>query len=173
MPCWYVSGYLLQSILFGHWEVGTVIGSKRKEDPVLLTLVERMTHYTLILKIKGKTETTVLQAMAQLASIPHASLFFKTITADNGLAFSGLEKCIQEISDVYFTHPYSSCERESNEKHNDIIRRFIPKGLLLSNISTKTLRSINTWLNALPRKIFNYLTPSDILSQNLPVLTAT
>ena len=39
---------------FGHWEVDTVIGLKRKEEPVLLTLVERVTRYTIILKIEGK-----------------------------------------------------------------------------------------------------------------------
>lgn len=58
---------------FGHWEVDTAIGSKCKEEPVLLTLVEWMTRYTLILKIESKTETAVRKAMAQIGSIPDAS----------------------------------------------------------------------------------------------------
>lgn len=38
---------------------------------------------------------------------------------------------------VYFAHPYTSCEKGSVERHNGLIRRFIPKG----NASTATLMS--------------------------------
>ena len=94
-----------ERVEFGHWEVDTVIGSKRKEEPVLLTLVERVTRYTIILKIEGKTEAAVYGAMSQLACLPNASQLFKTMTADNGSEFAGLEACMKGISEVYFAHP--------------------------------------------------------------------
>lgn len=158
---------------FGHWEVDTVIGSKRREEPVLLTLVERITRYTLILKIEGKTEAAVQGAMSQLACLPNASQLFKTMTADNGSEFAGLAACMKGISEVYFAHPYSSWERGTNEKHNGILRRFIPKGTLLSCITTSNIRRINQWMNNLPRKIHNYLTPSDLFNQYISELITT
>src|SRR5699024_8748600 len=40
---------------FGHWEIDTLIGAKTKEDPVLLTLVERKTRFEIIFKINQKS----------------------------------------------------------------------------------------------------------------------
>lgn len=78
---------------------------------------------------------------------------------------------MQGISDVYFTYPYSSWERGTNEKHNGIIRRFIPKGTMLSDISMSTIRRINQWMNDLPRKIHHYLTPTEQLNHHISELT--
>ena len=61
----------MSEVTSGIGEVDTVIGSKRKEEPVLLTLVERVTRYTIILKIEGKTEAAVYGAMSQLACLPN------------------------------------------------------------------------------------------------------
>ncbi len=54
---------------------------------------------------------------------------FKNITTDNGSEFaslSELEKLAETL--VYFAHPYTSCEKGTVERHNGLIRRFIPKG---------------------------------------------
>ncbi|WP_412677392.1 hypothetical protein [Bacillus smithii] len=53
---------------------------------------------------------------------------FKNITADNGSEFATLPQCLKKRTEVYFTHPYTSSERETNERQNGLIRRFIPKG---------------------------------------------
>ena len=39
---------------FGDWEIDTVIGSKKKTDPVIITLTERKSRYELIIKIDSK-----------------------------------------------------------------------------------------------------------------------
>ena len=44
---------------FCHWEIDTVVGKKARDQPVLLTMTERLTRYTLVIKIQGKHETTV------------------------------------------------------------------------------------------------------------------
>ena len=46
-------------VTFGHWEIDTVVGKKARDQPVLLTMTERLTRYTLVIKIQGKHETTV------------------------------------------------------------------------------------------------------------------
>nr|MBO2494765.1 IS30 family transposase [Clostridia bacterium] len=59
----------------------------------------------------------------------------KSITADNGSEFSELSALLESLrSEAYFSHPYSSWERGSNERQNGIIRRFIPKGKAIKDI---------------------------------------
>ena len=152
---------------FGHWEIDTVIGVKDKHEPVLLTLTERMTRYELILKIEGKTDEAVKKALKPLMQTGKAKEIFKSITADNGVEFVSLSEAVQDVADVYFSHPYTSWERGTNENHNGIIRRFIPKGKRISEVSNSMIRNINLWMNKYPRKIFNYATPHDLFEEAL------
>lgn len=153
-----------ERLSFGHWEIDTVIGQKKKEEPVLLTLTERLTRYQIILKIKGKHEEAVNEGLKQLTEDnPHFPLLFKSITSDNGSEFAGLTECIQALSQIYFAHPYASWERGTNERHNGIIRRFIPKGKSIQNISDSQIKQVTHWMNHLPRKILNYRTPTEAI----------
>lgn len=111
--------------------------------------------------------------MGHFASTTDASQIFKTITADNGSEFAGLEVCMKGISDVYFTHPYSSWERGTNENHNGIIRRFIAKGHLISKISESALHRIKSWMNALPRMIHQYRIPAEIFYLYVSAISET
>jgi len=88
---------------------------------------------------------------------------FKTITVDNGSEF--LDYKILELSvtnpeqqrvKMYYTHPYSSWERGTNENSNKLIRRFIPKGTDIGKMSQAMIKRIETWMNNYPRTIFGY-----------------
>ena len=59
----------------------------------------------------------------------------KTLTADNGLEFADISNFEDEILSIYFARPYSAWERGSNERHNGLLRRFIPKEKRLESIS--------------------------------------
>lgn len=148
---------------FGHWEIDTVLGKKSKTEPVLLTLTERVTRYQMIIKIGSKNEEDVNKAITSLFDqTENAKQLFKSFTADNGSEFSGLSNVVDKLSDVYFAHPYSSWERGTNENHNGIIRRFLPKGKAISLIYDDTIDRMSNWMNNLPRKILNYQTPTDL-----------
>ena len=67
------------------------------------------------------------------------------------------------MCDVYFTNPYSSKERGTNEKHNGILRRFIPKGKSLKNYSKHQIKQLTHWMNHLPSMILNYQTPTEVI----------
>ncbi len=155
---------------FGHWEIDTVIGIKNKEEQVLLTLVERMTRQYIAIKIDGKTANAVTTAIESIKE-EYGKKFgevFKTITSDNGLEFTSLTETLKEVSTkVYFTHPYSSYERGTNERHNGILRRFIPKGKSITNITESVLNQILDWINGLPRKILGYSTPEQLFEREL------
>jgi IS30 family transposase len=145
---------------FGHWEIDTVIGKKTKDEPVLLTITERLTRFELIMKLDDKSEAAVNRAIGSISiNNPYFIHLFKSITADNGSEFASLKEAVLGISDVYFTHPYSSWERGTNENHNGIVRRFIPKGQSLKNITGSAIKQIASWMNNLPRKKLNYQTP--------------
>ena len=149
---------------FGHWEIDTVIGKKTKGEPVLLTLTERLTRYQLVLKIKAKDEVSVKEAIQSMAQgNPHFAQLFKTVTCDNGSEFASLSEALHNISDVYFTHPYSSWERGTNENHNGLLRRYLPKGKSLKQYSNEQIQRFTQKLNHLPRKILKYLTPTEAI----------
>ena len=96
------------------------------------------------------------------------SQVFKTITSDNGLEFASLSD-IEKDTDtkIYFTHPYSSFEKGCNERHNDMIRRFIPKSKSIYNYSADEIAYIEDWCNTLPRKKLGYKIPQELFYQQL------
>jgi len=153
---------------FGHWEIDTVIGRKTKDDEALLTLTERLTRKEIIRKIPGKNARAVMQALNTLITEagPHFPTVFKSITSDNGSEFSELSK-LEPQTTIYFTHPYTSSERGTNERHNGLIRRFIPKGKRISDYSIEFVAKIQTWCNSLPRKILAYLSPDEAFDDQL------
>lgn len=148
---------------FGHWEIDTVVGNRAKSDAVLLTLVERQTRFEVILKLAGKDAESVDQAVQGLRERAGDDFnrLFKTITSDNGSEFAGLHEALQDVADVYFSHPYASWERGTSENQHKLIRRFIPKGNPIRDVSENQLLRIQRWMNDYPRKILGYATPHD------------
>jgi IS30 family transposase len=98
----------------------------------------------------------------------HRDNIFKTITTDNGSEFSMLSQ-LEDFSKtpVYFAHPYTSWEKGSVERHNGLIRRFIPKGKRIDSYSDEQIAQIETWCNSLPRKLLGYRTPDDLFEEEL------
>lgn len=160
---------------FGHWEIDAVIGTKDKNDCVLLTLAERKTRTYLVRKMSSKTAATVITEISNLKKNfgDRFSQVFKSITSNNWLEFAELHKLeLQSDIKIYFTHPYSSYERGTNEKHNGLLRRFIPKGTPINNYSIDEIAMVEEWCNTLPRKILGYRTPEELFEQQLDVIYA-
>lgn len=160
---------------FGHWEIDTVIGEKSKKDCVLLTIVERKTRNAIVRQIASKTADAVMSEILAIRSFfgEHFNQVFKSITGDNGSEFADLSTLENDTNTkVYFTHPYSSFEKGTNERHNGLIRRFIPKGKCMSDYSPHDIAFIEEWMNTLPRKILGYKTPEDVFEQQLDLIYA-
>ncbi|MBO2535943.1 IS30 family transposase [Rummeliibacillus suwonensis] len=154
---------------FGHFEIDSVVGRKDKEDDVLLTLIERKTRREFIFKMDGKDADsvnyaveTILESFGELAP-----KLFKSITADNGSEFSELAEKFQESMGIYFTHPYSSWERGTNENHNRMIRRWIPKGTAIEDYSRSYIQSVEHKMNHLPRRIHGFKTPHEMFEEEV------
>lgn len=91
----------------------------------------------------------------------------KTITADNGLEFSEISNLENETLSIYFAQPYSAWERGSNERHNSLLRRCIPKGIPIKAVSEETIQRTLQWCNNLPHKLLNYRTPLDVFLEEV------
>lgn len=160
---------------FGHWEIDTVVGKKSGEDDVLLTLVERNTRDEICRKISGKDPDSVGWALKQLIEQfgPLFDHVFLTITADNGSEFAGLTNSLKDqATHVYYTHPYAAWERPTNERHNGMIRKFIPKGQPIEKYSRTFICQMVQAMNHLPRRILNYRTPAEAFEKEVQKLVS-
>ena len=161
--------YIAKREEFGHWEIDTVVGKRNGKESVVLTLVEKKTTNFVALKIRGKNSDSVMDGMKQL-QMEYGSHFhdvFKSITADNGREFERLSELESGNTKVYFAHPYSSWERPQNERHNRILRRYIPKGVSIRNYTSDQVLTFADEMNSLPRKALNYLTPEELYERSL------
>lgn len=154
---------------FGHWEIDTVIGRKCENEPVVLTLVERMTRMCLWIKATNHTAEAINEALEKV--LEHfgekRSRIFKTITGDNGSEFAGLTAFENKGTTVYFTHPYASCEKGTNECHNKMLRRFLPKGKSIAAYPAEDICFFADCINSLPRRILGYHTPEELFEAEL------
>ena len=148
---------------FGHWECDLVVG-KRSKGEVLLTIVERKTRFSIIIKLPNKESCSVMKAFEKLREEfgEYFNSVFKSVTTDNGSEFSSLSE-LEKLSEtlVYFAHPYTSWEKGTNENHNGLFRRFIPKGRDIGEFSLQYISDVAYWANSLPRKILGYKSPEE------------
>ncbi|WP_145994519.1 IS30 family transposase, partial [Peptostreptococcus faecalis] len=153
---------------FGHWEIDTVLGGKTKDQNCVFSLVERKTRYYLPIKVASKDSKSIKEAFQSLVYSfkSNVSEVFKSITCDNGSEFSEMHT-FEYLSDIYFAHPFSSYERGTNERHNGLLRRFLPKGTSMNKVSKEEILHYGDLINGLPRKIFNYKTPEALFEEEM------
>ena len=155
---------------FGNWELDTVISTTKGTHKCLMTLTERKTRFEIIGVLEAKTKEEVILKFKKVKKYLNQNIseIVKSITTDNGSEFSGFLDIIKITgAKFYFCHPYASCEKGTNEKHNSIIRYFIPKSTLIENYTTEEINNICHWMNNYPRKILNYFTPKELLEKEL------
>lgn len=147
---------------FGHWEMDTVMGTKKSRQ-CLLVLTERLTRHEIICLLPDHTAASVVKALDSLER-RYGKMFrkvFRTITTDNGSEFQdceGMERSIYggRRTKLYYCHPYSSWEKGTTEKQNQMIRRIFPKGTNFDKVSKKEVAAANEWLNGYPRLILGW-----------------
>ena len=151
-----------KKLRIGDIEGDLMIGGNHKG--ALVTLVDRCSKKTRIVKIESKRSEAVFHAISKAlkGEIVH------TITLDNGKEFS----CHEKISEytgckVYFAHPYSSYERGLNENTNGLIRQYFPKKTDFRKITQKDVKRVEVLLNHRPRKSLGFLSPNEFHRQKM------
>ena len=150
----------------GDWETDNVIG-KQTDKIVLSVTVERLTRLT-VLSLTGRSaESKTDSLIKRLASFPRV-----TLTVDNGAENTNhREIAIRLGLSVFFCHAYHSWEKGTVENTNGRIRRSIPKGLSLDDLTEAQIKELEYRLNSTPRKCLGYLTPYEKMEQLISGLT--
>ena len=153
----------------GDWEIDTVIG--KGHSGALVTIVERVTNFTVSAQVNSKSAADVTEATITLLR-PFKDVVH-TITADNGKEFAYHEKIGKALSaKIYFAHPYSSWERGLNENTNGLLRQYFPKGTNLKNVTQLEVRRAVNRLNSRPRKGLEFKTPGQLMNDHRAALVA-
>ena len=166
----------------GHWEGDLILGT---DSTALGTLVERTTRFTLLLHLPpmeghrretrnkngpalaGHGAEAVRDAIAAaIEALPKQ--LRKSLTWDQG---SEMAQHAQLRVDtglaIYFCDPRSPWQRGTNENTNDLLRKYFPKGTVLSRHGPSALEAVAAELNARPRKTLGWRTPAEALNKQL------
>lgn len=150
----------------GDWETDNMEGKKTDKSTSSAT-VERLTRLILLNKLNDRLAETKTKAVTdRLFEFPQRAR--KTVTADNGKENS----YHQEITaltgaEVFFCHAYHSWEKGTVENTIGRVRRFIPKGISLDDLTDDQIKEVEYRLNSTPRKCLGYLTPYEKMNQVL------
>lgn len=149
----------------GDYERDTLLG--KKGSPILLTIVDRVSRYTRIAKIKGVNAQAAHKATVKLLKRSKVH----TITNDNGPEFAFHKKTAKALkTKIYFNDPYCSWQRGTNENTNGLIRQYFPKGHDFRMVSNTEIKRIQNILNTRPRKCLGFKTPSEVENSKSRVL---
>lgn len=141
----------------GHWEGDAII---YKYKQAIQSIVERKLKYTILTKLMRKTAGETTNAFVTNLK----DYCVKSLTVDNGSENKDHAIISKELNaPVYFCHPYHSWEKGTNENTNGLVRRYLPRGTSLENVTQDDLDDIAFELNNRPRKSLQYNTPEEML----------
>lgn len=150
----------------GHWETDLMEG-KKTDRSVVCASVERLTRFVVLSKLPDKKAQSKTNSLVSRLTV-YPKRFRKTLTMDNGSentyhqqikAYTGMNS--------YFCHPYHSWEKGTVENTIGRLRRFIPKGTSIDEISEDYLKQIEEKMNNTPRKCLGFMTPQEMKLQVL------
>lgn len=153
----------------GDWEGDTIVG--RKHLGGLVTLVDRVSRYTLAYPVTKRCALPVCHAICEMLG-PYAERCH-TITLDNGSEFALHQQFAAALgTEVYFAKPHSPWQRGLNENTNGLLRQYFPKGSSMHELSMEQVQYAVDRLNHRPRKCLGWRTPHEVFF-NLPMTRLT
>lgn len=154
----------------GHWEMDCVEGKKGSKR-TLLVMTERVTRHEIAIPMQDHTAASVVDALDRLErkyGVRRFKQVFQSITVDNGHEFmdcAGMERSVTgkgSRTHMYYCHPRYPGERGSNEKQNQMIRWFFPKGTDFRKVSARSIQKAIDWINNYPRRILDWHTSAEL-----------
>ena len=148
----------------GHWEGDLLAGAN---DTNIVTLVERHSRFTMLVKLARRDSATVVAALAErISTLPEE--LRRSLTWDQGKEMARHRSfTIATDLQVYFCDPRSPWQRGSNENTNGLLRQYFPRTTNLALVSQDQLDAVALKLNQRPRKTLDFETPADRLHRVL------
>ena len=144
----------------GHWEGDLLSGSQNSH---IVTLVERHSRFTTLIKVPSKDTAVVVAALTRHARKLPAALR-RSLTWDRGLEMAKHKTfTVATNVKVYFCDPHSPWQRGTNENTNRLLRQYFPKRSDLSGYAQSELDKVAQRLNQRPRKTLGFQTPASRL----------
>jgi IS30 family transposase len=155
-----------ERLVAGHWEGDLIMGSANRS--AIGTLVERTTRYLLLLHLPdGHGSEPVRDALVDAMAVLPARLR-RSLTWDQGVEMGRHDEfTLGSQVPVYFCERASPWQRGTNENTNGLLRQYFPKGTDLRVHTAAHLAGVAADLNARPRKILGWETPSQHLDRLL------
>lgn len=145
----------------GHWEADTMEG--RAHQNGVHAEVERLARKVFLKKInKIDSNQTISVQWSIFKPLPER--IRKSTTHDNGLENTRHQVLHQLGMETFFCQAYAAWQKGTVENTIGLVRRYLPKGSDLTNISQEELDEIAEELNNRPRKVLNYNTPNEIFN---------
>jgi len=133
----------------GHWEGDFISGSQNSH---LLTLVERHSRFTALIKVPSKDTAVVVAALTRHVR-KLATALRRSLTWDRGLEMAKQKTfTVATHGKVYFCNPQSPWQRGLNENIKGLLRQYFPRGTDLSGYTQSELDKVALRLNQRPRK---------------------
>ena len=153
-------GIVEEKTRIGDWEADTIIG--KAHSGAVVSLVDRVTKYTLLARVERKTAAAVGASIIGL--LGSDDFVVHTITSDNGKEFAAHMRVAKALdADFFFARPYHSWERGLNEHTNGLYREYFPKGTVFCQVTDTEIRALQDCLSARPRKVLGYRTPAEAM----------
>ena len=152
--------YINKRLELGHWETDNMEGVKSDKSSISVTC-ERSTRTVKLAKLNGHTAHLKTEALIENLSSENKG-FVKSVTMDRGPENSGYKK-VRDVLNiaVYGCNPYHSWEKGSVENTIQRLRRYVPKGVSIDNITQEYLTALENIFNNTPRKVLGFLTPNE------------
>ena len=154
-----------QNTEFGHWEVDVVEGKAHLMG--IQTFLERKSRfYQAILMENIDSEFGIRAQLNLFKSLPEKARL--SATFDNGREnYNHIKLKIFLGMKTFFCDPNCPWQKGSNENHNGVLRRYIPKKTDLTTVTQTELDAIVQEINDRPRKCLGYETPSEAFNREL------
>lgn len=142
---------------YRHWEGDTMIsGKKTGSTAALVVAAERKTRLVAARKIPNLKPESFNGAI-RVVQLGVAQML--SLSLDNGIENRYHAKLTVP---AYFCDPYSSWQKGGVENANKMIRRYLPKGMDLAEVTPRRLQDIIALINNKPRKILGYKSALDV-----------
>jgi IS30 family transposase len=133
----------------------------------MVTLVERHSRFTTLIKVPSKDRAVVVAALSrQIRKLP--ATLRRSLTWNRGLEMAK-HKILTVVTDVkvHLRDPQSPWQRGANENSNGLLRQYFSGRTDLSGYMQADLDKVALRLNQRPRKTLGFQSPATKLQQSV------